>query len=103
MTHFIDRSKYDLVGYTVYYSNGFMSYYENIEDVDSFCLGDPLVEIKEVGELKKRKIGVINYYPRNNDIELTITKTYPEGTRIYSRKEGKGGKARKRSSYNNKK
>ena len=49
----VDQVKYDLLGYQAYYADGSNKFYDELEDIEEGFLSNPLINVQQVGKLKK--------------------------------------------------
>jgi len=53
ITNFIDQVKFNLIGFQAYYKDGSNKFYNNLEDIENSIKSNPLIDVKQVGKLKK--------------------------------------------------
>ena len=50
---FINQVKFNLIGYQAYYEDESNKFYTNLEDIENSIESNPLINVKQVGTLKK--------------------------------------------------
>jgi len=53
ISNFIDQIEYDLIGHQAYYADGSNKFYDDIKDIEEGVVSNPLINVQQVGKLKK--------------------------------------------------